>query len=361
MGESETYLDPPAEQYDSGSVWIGALLLVEGGSMVALSLLLFPKVVSSLFGFDLDPGERLQLHLTQWGIGWSGLAVLGWGFYEFFLRRQGPPVLFSILLLIPILLPFGFLGYGSDPDAWSVARVAHRMSREGGYLMSHPPGYPLYEGLARVIVPRADWPGMFVANLGAGIVGCLVWLALPSSIPAGKKRLIALLSFCHPLSLLACGTGMDYIWQTAFVALSVVLATQAVEAEGSKSTGFFLAGALSLGLAAGFRITSLALLPAFLLAPLLRPERIGNRLFQCLLFLGVTLAAALVCEIPVFWKYGLGAIRIEPDHPQSLVILYRLLRFVFPPPLLVLLAGGLVALPFALRRRARVMSCDKSP
>jgi hypothetical protein len=316
--------------------------------MVALAFLLFPSVVTVLFGIGLGPRSRFELHLMQWGIGWSGLLALGWGVQEFFVRKPGPHVLLSLLLLIPALLPFGFFGFGSDPDAWSVAHGAYRMNQEGGYLMSRPPGFPLFEGLARIVVPSAGWPGLFIANLSAGIAGCLVWLALPSSLPEGKKRLIAILTFVHPLYLLACGTGLETVWQSLFVTVALVLLIRGLETREPWATASLCASGLALGLASGFRITSLALVPVFVLVPLISPLGSRSKTRSLLLLLGATLATALVCEAPVLLKYGLGAIRFPSDGSDPFG-LFHLIRFALPPPLLLLLSGALVALPFTWR------------
>ena len=61
----------------------------------------------------------------------------------------------TLLLLAGILLanlPFIFLGYGADTDAYRVARSASDLIFEHVYKPSRLPGYPLHEGPFRECV-----------------------------------------------------------------------------------------------------------------------------------------------------------------------------------------------------------------
>ncbi|MCA9449234.1 MAG: hypothetical protein KC931_19095, partial [Candidatus Omnitrophica bacterium] len=324
----------------------GVALVLEGLFFIAIALIAHPGVLIRLFSLNLDPMESMQIRYIQLGFFCIGCLSLAWGFYEVLFRKPGPLILLSILFLIPILVPFGFLGYGSDPDAWAVSFTALKMQSTGEYFMSRPPGFPLFEYLARFLVPTTGWPGLFIANLLAGIAGSLVWFLLPSGKDSSRIPLLAISTLVHPLYLLGMTTGLDYIWQTLFVSLSLVLLVRGLVDDGNPGLGLILASGVCLGIAAGFRITSLAVLPVWVGVLFIAIPRMGGA-FKSIAGLAIaTVVATLVCELPVLLNFGSRALSIQPDPVESVIIAYRLLRYVFPIPLLLLLPiGGMFLVP----------------
>lgn len=330
---------------------LGAGMVAAGLVLMGIGAVLFPAVVGAILGSPLSPGETWQLHFMRWGMGWVGLTMAVWGGYECWSRRLGPPLLISWITLFPAVAPFVFLGYGWDPDAWSVAYSAERIRATGEYWMSRPPGFPLFELFAAGVVPRFGWPGLFATQVVAGLAATAAWRLLPPEIPESSRRLVAVGMLAQPLFLSASTTGMDYVWQTAFVSGSAVLLIRGL-AGGSSSPLPFLFSGVMLGVAAGFRLSSLVLLPVWILMGLLFPGP-GRGLVVVLGLLGSCLVTTLVVEAPVWWGYGISAFRFYPDDPAPGVIAYRMFRWLFSPPVLVLLGVSLVCAPLAWNRMVR--------
>ncbi|MCA9413349.1 MAG: glycosyltransferase family 39 protein [Candidatus Omnitrophica bacterium] len=308
---------------------------------MTIALIAHPLVLSRLFSLDLDSMESTQIRYIQVGFLCTGFLTLFWGFYEVLFRKPGPLILLSILCLIPVVLPFGALGYGSDPDAWAVAFTAIKMHSTGEYLMSRPPGFPLFEYLSRFLTPGAGWPGLLVANLVAGIAGTLVWFLLPLRQNSNRIALLSAATLVHPLYLLGMVTGLDYIWQTLFVSLSLVLLIKGLKEGEDPSVGLILLSGICLGVASGFRITSIAVLPVWIGVLFFAIPRMGQA-FKTMTFLAVaTVLSTLICELPVLLNFGSRALSVHPDPVQPVIIAYRLLRYVFPIPLLILLVLGI--------------------
>lgn len=317
-----------------------SLCLTAATLLLAASAGLMRGLVESMIGHPLSPGEVMQLLLVRWGLGWMGLCFLGWGVCDFLPGAQGPRLLLSWILLMPMMVPFGFLGYGTDPDTWAVAFNADWMHKTGVYSMSRPPGFPLYEGLVAVLKPWGGWPTLFSAQLLAGLAATIAWLWLPDEIATLRKRMIAFGILVHPLFLLACGTGSEAIWQTSLVCLSTLFLSRSLASETHSLGGYFLSG-LALGASAGFRMTSLALVPTWLLVIVVFEQTHIRRFLGAAVVLMASLGIYCLAEIPVWMTAGGDAFQYFREDPDTRVVLYRLLRYSLPPPLLVLLAIAL--------------------
>lgn len=164
-------------------------------------------------------------------------------------------------------LPFLGHGYGSDADAWRVVLAGQHLLETGHYLPSRPPGYPLPEYVAALLM-----------HLG---LSTPFWLALPSTIlsgiltvlvamlcrPLGRARALsaALLLAFVPVVYVASIGAMDYLWGLSFfVAATLCMLRRRV-----------LWSAVFLGLAAASRPTyALGFLPLLLLLIDVRPRRL---------------------------------------------------------------------------------------
>lgn len=353
MEPYEHLADRSLQSEATPTFWIPFLLLLQGFLLLLGAVILFPPATESLLQRKFDSIERFQMHLMQLGLVCSALLVLGWSFYEFVFRRSGPLFLLSSVVLFPVLAPFLFLGYGSDHDAWSVAFTALRIRETGEYMMSRPPGFPLFEGLASLLVPGGGWPLLLLVNALAGFLGAMVWLALPSGIPVEKRRLISVGILVQPLFLLGCGVGLDYIWQMTLVGAAVVFLLRGIHGDPSSALKWTVASGVALGLASGFRITSIVGLPVLAAAALLGRGSWMSAITRTVCFVLSAVVISLICELPVLLNFGAGALRVHPDHPHPVIVAYRLIRYVFHPPAILLLAVALVCLFWRWKGLAR--------
>jgi hypothetical protein len=323
------------------------LLFIQGAVLFCLAFLLYPKLASQLVGRPLEPGELLELLVMRWGMAWFGLALLGWSLHELLSRRPGPRVLFTMIAVFPVLIPFWMLGYGWDPNAWEGAFSGEWIHRTGQYWMSRPPGYPLFEGLAALVVPHGGWTALLAVNTLAGFLGCLVWCQLPEEISMDKQRLIAFCLLLQPLFLLACGTGLEPVWQATLVGASAVVLLKTLSDDVSSSAKGWMGSGALLGFASGFAMTSLVVLPVWVILILCYEPSLTKKAQGAFLLCLCAVGVFLLCELPVLLHHGISVFRFAASQPEGAVVLYRLLRFVLPPPALVL---TLISLALAWRR-----------
>jgi hypothetical protein len=182
------------------------------------------------------------------------------------------------------------LGYGTDPDAWRVALTAEYFWREGEYLPSRLPGYPLHE-LVTAGAVKGGWVWTNLSTVFISVAGLYVfaWLARKLELPH-RGALVVGFAFA-PLLWINSVQTMDYMWALTFV-LGAYLALL------YKSPT--LAG-LSLGVAAGFRLTSLFMLVPFALF-LWQSQRRGE--IRPVAF--TALAVTLVVYLLVLMDYGIN-------------------------------------------------------
>ena len=202
------------------------------------------------------------------------------------------PLAFATLALafIASRVPWVDHGYGTDPDAWRVALSATYLVDKHDYLPSRLPGYPLHEFVTALTIGHG-WVWSNLSTVAISLAGVLVfaWLARKLDVPH-RGALVLAFAFA-PLLWINSVTTMDYMW-----ALTFLLGSYLALLYGAPT----LAGA-SLGVAAGFRLTSLFMLPAFWL--LIRRTREQNQVRP----LTVTaIAIALGAYTPVLMDYGLN-------------------------------------------------------
>ena len=198
---------------------------------------------------------------------------------------------FLFLLVFLSRVPFIDAGYGANVDAWRVARVAREIAMTGQYSVSRFPGYPVQE-----IVCSWFWKGgavtlnMLTATLSA--VAATAFAAIARKLQCRDWWLSGLALAATPIFFVSSVCSKDYMWAIAFVLLAILSALY------QRST---IAGLL-LGVAAGCRITSLAmLLPIGLILFGSGSDQQARKILQ---FGFSTILAGLLAFSPVWLRYG---------------------------------------------------------
>jgi len=127
-----------------------------------------------------------------------------------------PHVLWFGLLYFALRAPLIFSGsYGTDRDAWRLARSAFVLWSEGAYGRSRPPGNPLVEvGLA----PFVGLGGPVAANLASALLGLVALWCLHRIMQELGLRLAGLATLgvaMAPLFVVHTANSMDYAWALA--------------------------------------------------------------------------------------------------------------------------------------------------
>lgn len=160
-------------------------------------------------------------------------------------------ILFLVAGLCYSLLAWRVPGAGQDPDAWRLALTGLRWWHDGEYAPSRLPGFPVVELVAALLAPWKTL-GFKVATAWVG-AGCIVLTYLLTARYSIRAALIAALTLAScPAMILASTMMMDYVWSLAFLLLGLLAARR----EHAISAGILI------GLAAGCRISALAVLPA---------------------------------------------------------------------------------------------------
>lgn len=226
--------------------------------------------------------------------------------------RRGRPrwpalVLVAALVVVP-RLPYLHTGYGTDTDAWSVARVARRLAATGVYEPSRVPGNPLQERLCALAIRWGD-RGVNGLTLAWTAAAAVLLAMLLGRLGVPDAALVAGTFTFVPAVMVASVSGMDYLWAVAFLLAALRAAL------GGRP---LLAGLL-LGCAAGARITSIAFLVPLLIVSLSAAR--ASRLRDGLVLGATALATTAAWFAPQLLHTGLGFLSYyEPagGHVRSL-------------------------------------------
>jgi len=265
-------------------VW--ASLLVLGARALELPRLTLGLLAAAGWLGGLAWG-RLRLRLAPRLPGLARQLLDRLGDADLFVRWRWIGLLtFYLLIRGPLLLG---ASYGSDPDAWRVARAGMRLWRDHHYEASRFPGYPLLEiGLAPVIGLVGPVATRLVVAL-LGFLGILAFDRLGRRLGARSMGLATLALVVAPTHVREASSALE-----AAPALAALLGTLLIVQRQRP----FWAGA-ALGATAGLQ----PLAPALLL-PLLPWARGAGWTWRQLGMLALTTAeAAAVVFIPVFAVY----------------------------------------------------------
>ncbi len=240
------------------------------------------------------------------------------------LEKSWLPVVLALTVLTR--LPFLWTGYGSDADAWLVAKSATILWNTGTYHESRLPGYPLHEFVSAPLVGLGGAPLSNAATLAVSLIAVAVWSRI--SRLAGQHTKLMVIAFAFaPAFWQHSAETLDYVWSLLFLLLSLSAILR---------HHILLAGAM-LGIAAGFRPSNLAaVIPLLTLVRLQKQDAPGSAVF--LLSTVLVSAAAFT---PLVLKYGIPgwfvATRQEMSdvlHPTLAIrwisFLYRAVYFLGP-------------------------------
>ncbi len=257
------------------------------------------------------------------------LRVLLGGISDYDLTAPLPFLLFAAVYILA-RIPWMRMGYGTDPDAWRVALTGKYLWAHGEYWPSRLPGYPLHEFITALFVPLGSfWSNLataFVSLAGVWLFGrLLVHLRLPM-----KPVLLVGFAFA-PLLWINSTATMDYMWALTFILFAYLLVIK----------GNAAGAGVALGLAAGFRLSSLAMLVPlgyYLLRTGHRPHMRG--------YVVAALATTIAAYMPVLSAYGLGMFNFY----DAKVPLLSVIRMLGKEALGIIgatavLAGLLISLP----------------
>jgi hypothetical protein len=244
------------------------------------------------------------------------------------------------LVTAAVTLPILWMGYGTDIDVTDVLASGDSI-RAGDYAPSRPPGVPVFEAIVAVLDPVG---GHLLVNLATAAAGAAAVIGIARLVRAwghANGDLVALAFLAAPVSLIAATSTGDFMWAAAFFvwgALAHVRDRPVV------------AGAL-FGLAIGCRLSTVALLAAFLVADGWDPRR--RR--ACVRTLAVALPLGALLYVPPWLAFDRSFELLEsPEGWRSLA--NNLGRFAyknyvaFGGAALVVFAVAAPALVAALRR-----------
>jgi Gpi18-like mannosyltransferase len=243
-------------------------------------------------------------------------------------ERQTAWLLFAMNLIIH--LPFLFMGYGKEEDAWSNVLNARLISSTGVYEVSRLPGHPLYEGLLSFLYPYLHDAWFFngLSALASAFAVYFFYKILLSIKIPHAFWLTLCLTFI-PVFFIAGTYTIDYNFALLFILLSFYLLIK---------KQWVFAG-IFLGLAVGFRISSLGFLLPWLIWCINQktaPAQIGKLVLSSLMI------SALVFKLP-FDVYGLSFLDFhKPPFPSLSNILYKLSLGIWGLPLSLFLVYILI-------------------
>jgi len=253
----------------------------------------------------------------------------------------------SLLLFLVSLasrLPFLWAGYGREEDAWAQALNAKMIWQNGQYEVSRLPGHPLLELMLASLWPLEHSP-FFFNFLSALVSSAAVVFFYRSAYKLGLRNPFELsLAFTFIPAFFIAGTyTIDYNYALLFILASFYALLR---------RKFWWAGIL-LGVATGFRISSVGFLLPFLVM-------FWQREKSLLLFVKATVAAVLVsflAFLPALTTYGSQFLDFhKPPFISWANTLYKISFGIWGIPMLLVLAAITFYLLFQPEKDYRLQS-----
>lgn len=232
-------------------------------------------------------------------------------------------------------IPWLDLGYGTDPDAWRVALSAEHLLSKGEYLPSRLPGYPLHEFVTVPFV-LGGWVWTNLSTVLISVIGVYLFARIMNMLNLPGRGVLTLTFAFAPLIWINSVMTIDYMWALTFIlAAYLALLYQRPSVAG-----------VMLGVAAGFRLTSLIMAVPFLLLLLRNGQRPALRPF-----LSGAALVTVVSYLPVLFVYGAAT----ANFYDAKVPVLNVLRLLAKDALGIVGAlAVLVGLALSARRLARL-------
>lgn len=200
------------------------------------------------------------------------------------------PIAFAALaaLYLASRAPFIWTGYGTDPDAWRVALTGFWLWDHQEFYPSRLPGYPVHE-FGSALVVQGGWVATNSLTVVISLLGLWFFAQIASRLELPNKAVVVIAYAFTPLIWINSMTTMDYMWSLSFVLGAYYFLIK----EEPGWAGLFM------GLAAGSRLPSLAMLVPFVIL-LWRDDRRD----EIRDFVTWSIFVPVVAYSPIAWKYG---------------------------------------------------------
>lgn len=201
---------------------------------------------------------------------------------------------FLVLLLVFVSrLPFINAGFGGEEDAWGLILTAKKIAATGHYEVSRLPGHPVQEFVYAALSNRpACELNLITAVFSVMATGFfmlnLIMMGIRTWLPAGIAFAFA------PIVFINSSNVMDYMWTQALV----MAAFYFLQWQQPRWSG------LTLGIAAGCRITSMAMLLPFCYW-IYDKEKKKESYIGMAAMLSTAVIVFLIVYYPVYSRYGL--------------------------------------------------------
>ncbi len=190
-------------------------------------------------------------------------------------------------------LPFVFLGYGAEEDAWGLILTAKHIATTGIYEVSRLPGHPLQEIIYSLIY-RNGFVMMNLLTVLISSIGFYVFMLILRFFKIPSPVTAAITLAFIPVIYINSHNVMDYTWALTGIITSFWFLCNKK----------YIWSAAFLAMAIGCRITSGAMVSPFLLYIMFVEK---EKVFIKLLFYSAAVALfSMVCFLPVIYKYGLA-------------------------------------------------------
>lgn len=246
-------------------------------------------------------------------------------------------LIFLSLVVFLSRLPFLSAGFGAEEDAWLLPITAKNIALSGHYELSRAPGHPLQE-----IIYSWMWnAGPFAYNLLTSITSVIAVLFFALSLRrlGFNHYLFASFAFAFtPVVFISSTYTIDYMFAMAFVMGSfyfIITPSLLSPPKAERATRAFPLlrgglgwGAVFLGIAIGFRITSGAMLIPFCI---LVGRDFKSRPAKVFIFSITTVIIGLLTYIPVIQTYGFSFFTFSDQfsYPNLAKVFYKATVGVF--------------------------------
>ena len=246
-------------------------------------------------------------------------------------------ILFALLILLT-RIPFLFAGFGTDEDSWGVALTALNIHNMHEYEVSRFPGFPVHEIISAIFISG----GALALNFLTAVMSALAVLFFVCALQQMRFRFpyLAGIAFAFtPVVYIHSTDTIDYMWAMAFMMLSFLLILQ--------NKIFF--SAILLAVAAGCRITSLAMLMPYCV--LLIDKNVDTKKNAAVIarYALVAVVCSVIVYLPVVLKYGSAFFTFYDlsGYPTIPKVLYKFSFGVWGVPGCIAILFGIGSLLFS--------------